>query len=115
MKNTLILITDKLIARYLDCMSEHLRDAQDEQHPVDFANDLIEFGTTLKALCSTNNHTALEAFRQEFGVGYTMMMLDDEESKQLEAWSEAKEEFRVALFREDGSAVGIVSDKFLNW
>jgi hypothetical protein len=115
MKNTLILLTDKLVARYLDCMSEHLWDTQDELHPAEFANELIQFGTTLKNLSSSNNDTALNTFRQEFGAGFTMMMVNDEEFNQLEAWSRSKEEFRVALFREDGSAVGIVTDKFLNW
>lgn len=115
MKNTLILSTDELTLRYRETMLEHLSDTQQDLHPAEFAGDLIEFGSTLKGMTSKNNEVALATFRQEFAAGFTMTMLTDKDFRQLEEWHASGEVFQVALFREDGSAVGIVKKDHLNW
>jgi hypothetical protein len=57
----------------------------------------------------------LPAFRGELAAGNTMMMLSSKEFDTLEAWSFAKEDFQIAIFREDGSPVGVIKSSEANW
>jgi hypothetical protein len=115
MKNTLILSVDQLATYYRESMLAHLSDTQEDTNPSEFGEDLILLGSTLKGMTSKNNEVALGTFRQEFAAGYTMMMVADKDFVQLEEWSKTDEDFQVVLFREDGSAVGIVKKKDVNW
>jgi len=115
MKNTLILSVDQLATYYRENMLAHLSDAQEDTHPTEFGDDLILLGSTLKGMTSVNNEVALGTFRQEFAAGYTMMMVEDKDFNLLEEWNKNDEDFQVVLFREDGSAVGIVKKKDVNW
>lgn len=115
MKKSLILNTDTLAINYRENMLQHLFDCQNDDNTAEFGADLIQFGTTLRNLTSTNNAQALSTFRTEFSAGFTMMMLSDEEFIQLEQWSSEKEDFQFVLFREDGSPVGVINGEFINW
>lgn len=115
MKNTLILTVEQLAIYYRESMMAHLSDTQNDLHPREFADELVQLGSTLKGMTSTNNELALGTFRQEFAAGYTMMMMEDKEFDRLEEMSKNDEDFQIALFREDGSAVGIVKKKDVNW
>ena len=115
MKNTLILSVEQLAAYYRENMLAHLSDTQEDTHPTEFGDDLILLGSTLKGMTSVNNEVALGTFRQEFAAGYTMMMVEDKDFNLLEEWSKNDEDFQVVLFREDGSAVGVVKKKDVNW
>jgi hypothetical protein len=115
MKNTLTLNVDQLITNYRTCMLEHLNETQDEIYPEEFGGDLIAFGTTLRGLASLSNMTALKAFRKEFEDGFTMMMLQFRDFQQLEEWHKNGEDYQVVLFREDGSALGVIGKEGLTW
>jgi hypothetical protein len=115
MKKSLILNTNLLAINYRENMLQHLFDCQNDDHTAEFGADLIQFGTTLKNFTSPNNSQVLSAFRTEFGAGFTMMMLSDEEFSQLEDWSCKKEDFQLVLFREDGSPVGVINGDYINW
>jgi hypothetical protein len=115
MKNTLTLNVDQLVANYRTTMLEQLNVTQDEIYPEEFGGDLIAFGTTLRGLASLSNMTALNAFRREFEDGFTMMMLEDSDFQQLEEWEKNGEDYQVVLFREDGSALGVIGKEGLTW
>ena len=115
MKNTLIASAENMTILYREAMMDFLNDTQGDQTMVDFAVDLIALGTRLRDLSSPIPSTALSAFRGEFAAGYTMMMFNSKDFDQLEAWSVAGEDFQIAIFREDGSAVGIIKKSEANW
>lgn len=83
--------------------------------PVEFADDLIDFASKLKSMCSSNNTLAIGVIRQELKEGYTSMMIPCKEFVQMEKWSENDEDFQLVLFREDGSAVGVIESKDMTW
>jgi hypothetical protein len=115
MKHTIILNSDQMIARYKETMLEHLTATQDDILPHEFAEDVISFGSTLKSLCSKNNEVALAYFRQEMGAGFTLMMVPDEEFEKMEQLYKAGEDYQVALFREDGSPIGLLQKRDMTW
>jgi hypothetical protein len=115
MKNTLIAIAEDMTQRYQEAMMDFLNDTQNDQYVCDFAGDLITLGKTLQLLSSPNPDVSLKTFRSELAAGYTMMMFDSKEFDTLEAWSKAKEDFQIAIFRKDGSAVGLIQQSETNW
>jgi hypothetical protein len=115
MKNTLIANADDMICLYREAMMDFLNDTQGDNDVSEFAEDLIDLGKTLIALSSNIPSVALSTFRAELGRGHTMMMFGNKEFDQLEAWSKAEEDFRIVIFRTDGSPVGIVEKKDINW
>ena len=115
MKKTLPLHSDQLAINYKTNMLQHLVDCQHDEHPTEFAYEVIQFGTTLRNLLSNDNALALATFRKEFGAGFTMMMFSDEEFNQIETWSKDREDFQVIIFREDGTPVGLIGSEFINW
>lgn len=114
MKNTLIVIAEEAVNAYRTCMMEHFYADMNYLQPIEFAKDLEQFGRDLQILCGAPS-VALPAFRSQFGCGSTMMMLSDEQCTQLENWHTNNEEFRIAIFKQDGSAVGIVEQKNICW
>ena len=115
MKKTLTLHSVELANNYKTNMLLHLVDCQHDEHPAEFAGEVIMVGTTLRNLLSKDNAVALATFRKEFGAGFTMMMFSDEEFNQVETWSKDREEFQVVIFREDGTPVGLIGGEFINW
>jgi len=115
MKNTLIANAEDMITRYQEAMMDFLNDTQGDNDVSEFAEDLIDLGKTLIALSSNIPSVALSTFRAELRRGHTLMMFGNKEFDQLEAWSKAKEDFRIVIFRTDGSPVGIVENKDINW
>jgi len=115
MKNTLIANADMMIIRYREAMMDFLNDTQGDKSVEDFARDLVDLSRAIQNLSSKAFNTALIAFKDELAAGYTMMMFDHEEFDQLEAWSAAGEDFQIAIFREDGSPVGVVQKKETSW
>ena len=114
-KNTLITNAEDMIVLYRESMMDFLNDTQGDQSVEDFARDLINLGRTLSNLSSKIPSTSLIAFKDELAAGYTMTMLSGKEFDQLEAWSVAGEDFQIAIFREDGSPVGVVQKKETSW
>jgi hypothetical protein len=115
MKNTLITNAEDMICLYREAMMDFLNDTQGDNNFSEFAEDLIRLGRTIIKLSSKDPSVALDAFRTELGCGNTMMMFRSNQFDQLEVWSKANEDFRVVIFREDGSPVGIVEKKDINW
>ena len=115
MKNTLITNAEDMICLYREAMMDFLNDTQGDNDFSEFAKDLIDLGKTLIALSSNIPSVALSTFRAELGLGHTIMMFGNKEFDQLEAWNKAEEDFRIVIFREDGSPVGIVEKKDINW
>ena len=115
MKNTLITTAEQMTQRFQEAMMDFLNDTQGDQCVNDFARDLIRLGRTLQELSSCDARVALPAFRGELAAGNTMMMLSNEEFHTLEAWSFAKEDFQIAIFRGDGSPVGVIKSSEANW
>ena len=115
MTNTLIVIAEKLASNYRTNMMEHLYSDMDSYDPRDFAGDLIQLGNELRELLNSNDRVALSAFRSQFKAGSTMMMLDSKDFDRLEAWDNNKEDFRIAIFRQDNTAVGIVENEDINY
>lgn len=115
MKNTLITVAEQMTRNYQEAMMDFLNDTQGDQYVKDFADDLITLGRTLQALSSRDPRVALPAFRGELAAGNTMMMLSNEEFHKVEAWSFAKEDFQIVIFREDGSPVGVIKSSEANW
>ena len=115
MKNVLVVTAEDLVVRYQAAMMDFLNDTQGDLSIDDFAEDLIRLGKTLQALDSPFSQVALPAFKGEFSAGSTIMMLSSKEFDQLEAWSVAEEDFQIAIFREDGSPVGVIKKSETNW
>ena len=115
MKNTLILTAEALIARYQETMLEHLVDSQNDVHPSEFADDIIQLGKTIKSLASTDANVAFKAFQQDFRGGYTMMFLSNIEFDQIDGWVRDEEDFQIAIFRKDGSPVGVLKSSDINF
>lgn len=115
MKNTLILTAEALVARYRETMLDYLVTSQNDVHPSEFADDIIQLGRTIKSLVSTDVGVAFKAFREEFRGGYTMMFLSSIEFDQIDVWVRDEEDFQIAIFREDGSAVGVLKSDDINF
>ena len=115
MKNTLIANAEDMTSHYQEAMMDFLNDTQGDQSTLDFAEDLIRLGRTLRDLSSSNLNTALSMFREELATGHTMMMLGSKEFDQLEAWSKAGEDFQIAIFKENGFPVGVIKKEHINW
>jgi len=115
MKNTLIASAEDMTLRYREAMMDFLNDTQGDDSVEVFAADLIALGERLRDLSSSIPNVALKGFRKGLAAGYTMMMFDSKDFDQLEAWSKENEDFRIAIFREDGSAVGIIKKDEVTW
>lgn len=115
MKNTIILIAEQAVKNYRTCMMEHLYVDMEHIEPGDFAGDLVQLGTDLKNFLSSDNRIALDTFWDHFRTGSTMTLLEPEDFDRLEAWEANNEDFRIAIFREDGSAIGIVPQESICW
>lgn len=115
MKNTLIATAEDMICLYREAMMDFLNDTQGDNDFSEFAEDLIRLGKTIINLSSKDSSVALSTFRSELGCGHTMMMFSNKEFDQLEAWSKADEDFRIVIFRTNGSPVGIVEKIDINW
>jgi hypothetical protein len=115
MKNTLIANAEDMVVRYREAMMDFLNDTQGDQCVEDFADDLMTLAKTLKNLSSPISDVALKAFKSELAAGYTMMMFSNKEFDTLEAWSKDDEDFQIAIFRENGTAVGLVKKSETNW
>jgi len=115
MKNIFSALAEDMTVRYQEAMMDFLNDTQGDQSVVDFADDLILLGKRLQGLSSPIPSVALSAFRGELAAGNTMMMFSSADFDRLEAWSKADEDFQIAIFREDGSAVGLLKKSEVNW
>ena len=113
MKNTLIVIAEQAVKNYRTNHMERLYCDMNDLSLDEFASDLIQLGKDMNALLTP--HVSLAKFRDEFRVGSTMLMLEHKEFEQLEVWDKNKEEFQIAIFREDGTAVGIIDQAHINW
>jgi len=114
-ENTLIVNAEEIVTRYREGMMEFFIDTQGDHLPSKFAADLIAFGKTLAQLCSVEPGVAFDAFRRELHSRYSMMMLDPRTFNQLEQWDNADEDFHLAIFRENGAPVGLVSKEYITW
>lgn len=115
MKNILTLTVEQLTSYYSETMLEQLNAYREDLSPVEFADDLISFASILKNMCSSNNTLAIGVIRQELKAGCTSMMIPCKEFAQIEKWSENNEDFQLVLYREDGSAVGVIESKYFSW
>lgn len=115
MIKTLILNAEQMVITYRETMMEHLNACQDDEHPEEFGAEVITFGQALVDMSSKDVKRALAVFRRELRAGFTTMMLSEEEFMQLERWYDDEEEYQVAIFREDGSPVGLLVKDDLNW
>ena len=112
---TLIVFAEQLVSNFRTNMMEHLYADMEFNDNKTFAQDLIQLGNDVLALLSTNNRDALNAFRNQFKYGSTMMMLDTKDFEQIEAWDKNKEEFRIVIIREDNTAIGLVEQSDINY
>lgn len=115
MKNTLIVTAEDLITNYRSIMMEHLYVDQDAIGLNEFACDLETFSHTLRGLSNNNTVTALNTFKREFKSGSTLMLLADKDFNCLEKWNELKEDFQIAIFKDDGTPVGVVHMENISW
>ena len=81
----------------------------------EFSEAMSSYTKNLSGMLSKDPAVALRAVRSELQAGNTMMMLSDEEFNQLERWYEARAEFRVAIFREDGTPFGLLHLEDMSW
>lgn len=114
MKNTIIAITETLTENYRESMMEFIECHREDQSMGEHADDLINVARDLQQMSSEDNNMCLRGFKRAFRDGFTMMMLPHEFDR-LETWSRNDEDFRVALFRTDGTAVGIVNKHEISW
>lgn len=112
MINTLVVNVEDVVENYKDGMLEFLMSHQDDVSTREFADDLHTFSFTLKRM--TSNHSELETIRAEARAGHTMMMLP-EHFETLERWDRNDEDYRVAMFRENGAPVGVLNKTDLVW
>lgn len=115
MKNTLILIAEQMVANYAKNALSFLQDYLQDCPAEDFSKTMSTYAKNLSNMTSADSKVAFQAIRNELWGGSTMMMLSDEEFKQIESWYESKEEFRAAIFREDGSPVGLLQLEDMSW
>jgi hypothetical protein len=114
MKNTILVNTDVAVRRFADQMMEYLDDTFDGLHVENLADDLMDLGTRLRRLTSLSDSTALLAFRTEFKESIANFVSMDT-LKELEKYERTGEEFQIALFRENGSPLGLVFMDSINW
>jgi hypothetical protein len=114
MKNTILVNTDVAVRRFADQMMEYLDDTFDGLHVENLADDLMDLATRLRKLTSLNDSTALQAFRAEFKESIANFVSMDT-LKELEKYERTGEEYRIALFRENGTPLGLVFMDSINW
>lgn len=112
--NTIIATAETLTNNYRDSRMEFLMAHQDDYNMSEFADDLMDIARDLQQMSTCSINEQLTVFRQAFRDGFTMMMMP-EEFDRLETWSRSEQEFRVALFREDGTAIGVIKHTDICW
>lgn len=113
--NTIIAYVEQMAENYRDYMLEYINSHQDEVSVEEHADDLMNLAFALKRLTSRDVGVQLSALRKEFSEGYTMMMMDPEHFDSLETWSIDGEDYRVVVFRADGSPVGVINKSEMTW
>lgn len=113
MKNTALVYAEQLALNYRTSVMEHLYTDMEYLEPAQFATDLAELAADLKGMSSLD---AFKTFKELFRTGYTMMLVDADDFKILDKWSENEEDFQLVILREsDGSAVGVIQKDGLSW
>ena len=111
---TIIATVEVIAELYRDYIVEYLESHNEDVTINEYADDLATLSYTLKQMTSKDPLMQLYAFRKVTREGYTMVMFPIE-IETLEQLSKDGEDFRVALFREDGSPVGIINKHELHW
>lgn len=110
---TLIVTAETLVKNYRINMMEHLYiDNNESVDSKEFAVDLQNLGNDILGMLSP---MALSTFRSLFQQGSTMMMLSPDDFDQVEQWNRDHQDFRIAIFKQDGYPVGIVGSEFVNY
>lgn len=116
MKNTALVYAEQLTLNYRQAVMEHLYTDIEYLEPAEFANELVELAADLKGMSSRDAFDAFKTFKELFRTGYTMMLVDADDFKILDKWSENEEDFQLIILREsDGSAVGVIQKDGLCW
>jgi hypothetical protein len=117
-KNLLILDREQAICNYqknmMFCLQDFLK-FEDSSAPRSFLKSLGNFYLPLKDMLSDDLEVSRTAFGESFSRGETMMMMDSEQEKMLDEWSEGKEEFQIAIFTRDGRPIGVFKKDSVCW
>lgn len=112
---TIILDADDAATNYLNIMLEHINSDLKYNTVLDTAESLSELGKNVKDMTSTTHEVAFNSFREQFLYGSTMMLLSEEDGRNLQLWNDRNEDYQIAIFRHDGKPVGLYKKDVLNW
>ena len=115
MKNVLVVTAEELINNYTTVIMDHLDSDREFIRSEEFIEEVGNLSNTLKVLSSKNGTEAWVKFKYMFSTGETMMLLSGSDFEQLEKWYEANEDFRIIIFREDESVVGMIKKESITW
>lgn len=114
-KNLIIVNSEVAAEQYRDVHLDLLVQDLKYTDPLQVANDLVQIGKDLLGLLSSESKVAYEAFLYQFKSGGTMMLVSNEDSDLLEKWENDNEDFSIAVFRPDGTPVGLYTKADIAW
>ena len=114
-KNLIIIDSEVAANQYRDVHIDLLVSDLKYTNPYQAANDIAQLGKDLLGLVSTDSKVAYEAFLYQFKSGGTMMLVSNEDADLLEKWDNENEDFSIAVFRPDGTPVGLYTKADIAW
>lgn len=108
MKNTIIITVEDATKQFVDTMIDMINADLKEIYIEDSINDIAQLAEDSRALISEDNVICFDKFREMFKAGFTMNLLKADEFEQIDIWVHNSEQFQIAIFRNDGTPVGVV-------
>jgi len=114
-KNLIIIDSEVAAGQYRDVYLELLVQDLELTEPLETADNIARLGKDLQGLLSVESKVAYEAFLYQFKSGGTMMLVSNEDADRLEKWNDDNEEFSIAVFKPNGTPVGLYSKEDIAW
>lgn len=87
--------------------------AEDRNVTEYLADDLIQLGKDIKALCSDDNVVALSTFKRLFRMGHTTHLLNADAFEELEQAMHG--DVQIVIFKKNGIPLGIVGKQDIDF
>ena len=114
-KNLIIIDSEVAAGQYRDVHIELFVSDLQYVAPIETADNIARLGKDLQGLLSPSSQVAYEAFLYQFKSGGTMMLVSNEDADLLEKWENDDEDFSIAVFKPDGTPVGLYTAADIAW
>lgn len=114
-KNLIIVDSEVAANQYRDVHIELSVSDLKYMSPLETADNIARLGKDLQGLLSPESKVAYDAFLYQFKSGGTMMLVSNEDADQLEKWENDNDDFSIAVFRPDGTPVGLYTKADIAW